>query len=88
MFPRLIILAALAGIVALPFALRPGTSAAAATDDTLVIITPHNEALRTEFGRGFQKWYEAKTGRTVAIDWRVIGGTSEITRYQIGRAHV
>ena len=84
MFPRLIILAALAGIVALPFALRPGTSAAAATDDTLVIITPHNEALRTEFGRGFQKWYEAKTGRTVAIDWRVIGGTSEITRYLEG----
>jgi iron(III) transport system substrate-binding protein len=84
MFPRLLILAALAGIVALPFALRPQTSAAAATDDTLVIITPHNEALRTEFGRGFQKWYEARTGRTVAVDWRVIGGTSEITRYLEG----
>lgn len=84
MFPRLLILAALAGIVALPFALRPKTSAAAATDDTLVIITPHNEALRTEFGRGFQKWYQARTGRTVAVDWRVIGGTSEITRYLEG----
>ena len=45
MFPRLLILAALAGIVALPFALRPQTSAAAATDDTLVIITPHNEEI-------------------------------------------
>jgi ABC-type Fe3+ transport system substrate-binding protein len=84
MFPRLLILAALAGIVALPFALRPATSAAAATDDTLVIITPHNEALRTEFGRGFQKWYQARTGRTVAVDWRVIGGTSEIARYLEG----
>ncbi|MEN9661505.1 MAG: hypothetical protein RL324_454 [Verrucomicrobiota bacterium] len=84
MFPRLLILAALAGIVALPFALRPKQSAVAATDDTVVVITPHNEALRTEFGRGFQKWYQAKTGRTVSVDWRVIGGTSEITRYLEG----
>jgi iron(III) transport system substrate-binding protein len=84
MFPRLLILAALAGIVALPFALRPKTAADAKTDDTLVLITPHNEALRTEFGRGFQKWYQARTGRTVAVDWRVIGGTSEITRYLEG----
>jgi iron(III) transport system substrate-binding protein len=84
MFSRLLILAVLIGIVALPFALRPKQSAAAATDDTLVVITPHNEALRTEFGRGFQKWYQARTGRTVSIDWRVIGGTSEITRYLEG----
>jgi iron(III) transport system substrate-binding protein len=84
MFPRLLILAALAGIVALPFALRPKTAADAKADDTLVLITPHNEALRTEFGRGFQKWYQARTGRTVSVDWRVIGGTSEITRYLEG----
>ena len=46
-----------------------------------MIITPHNEAIRTEFGRGFQSWYRAKTGRTVAPDWRVVGGTSDITRF-------
>jgi ABC-type Fe3+ transport system substrate-binding protein len=47
----------------------------------LVLITPHNEAIRHEFGLGFAKWYEKQTGRSVALDWRVIGGTSEIARF-------
>ncbi|HTJ77545.1 MAG TPA: extracellular solute-binding protein [Rariglobus sp.] len=46
-----------------------------------MIITPHNEAIRQEFARGFASWYRERTGRTVSIDWRLIGGTSEITRY-------
>jgi ABC-type Fe3+ transport system substrate-binding protein len=50
-------------------------------DDTLVIITPHNEAIRHEFTLAFRDWYRAKTGRSVAIDWRVIGGTAEIARF-------
>ncbi len=68
-------------VVALPFALRPARPALAAADDTVAIITPHNEAIRHEFGRGFAAWYRARTGRTVRIDWRVIGGTSDIMRY-------
>jgi iron(III) transport system substrate-binding protein len=50
-------------------------------DDTLVIITPHNEATRYEFARAFQAAHFAKTGRTVFVDWRTAGGTSEIVRY-------
>ena len=50
-------------------------------DDTLIVITPHNEATRYEFARAFQKYHLAKTGRTVFIDWRSAGGTSEIARY-------
>jgi len=49
--------------------------------DTLVIITPHNEATRYEFGRAFQEAHFEKTGRTVFVDWRTAGGTSEIARY-------
>ncbi|MCR6656407.1 MAG: ABC transporter substrate-binding protein [Opitutus sp.] len=82
MLQRALILAALVGIVALPFVLRPSHRAEGGrTDDTLVIITPHNEAIRHEFARGFAQWYRERTGRTVAIDWRVIGGTSEISRF-------
>jgi len=33
-------------------------------DDTVVIITPHNEAIRHEFSVGFREWYKARTGRT------------------------
>ncbi len=78
---RGLVLAALATIVALPFALREDSAPALQADETVVIITPHNEAIRSEFSRGFERWYRARTGRSVAVDWRVIGGTSEITRF-------
>jgi ABC-type Fe3+ transport system substrate-binding protein len=84
MLKRLPILLALVVTVALPFIFRPKQAAVERADETLVIITPHNEALRYEFGRGFGEWYKAKTGKTVKVDWRVIGGTSEITRFLEG----
>jgi ABC-type Fe3+ transport system substrate-binding protein len=78
---RILLLLAFAAVVGLPFLLRPKQTVLGAADETLVIITPHNEALRYEYARGFRTWYLARTGRTIAIDWRVIGGTSEITRF-------
>jgi ABC-type Fe3+ transport system substrate-binding protein len=84
MIPRVLLLAALLAIVALPFALRPERRASGPTDDTVVIITPHNEAIRHEFGRGFAEWYRARTGRTVGLDWRMVGGTSDIARFLEG----
>ncbi|HVS53658.1 MAG TPA: extracellular solute-binding protein [Opitutaceae bacterium] len=81
---RFVVIFALVAIVAVPFALRPQRAALARADDTLVIITPHNEAIRYEFGRAFTAWYRARTGRTVAIDWRNIGGTSDIARFLEG----
>jgi len=84
MAKRAIILLVLAATIALPFFLRPKKPAAVRADVTLVIITPNNEAIRYEFGLGFQRWYKQQTGKTVFVDWRVIGGTSEITRYLDG----
>jgi len=79
---RVVIVLALLAVVALPFALRPREVATLGeADDRVVIVTPNNEATRYEFGRAFQDWYRARTGRTVAIDWRVLGGTSEIARF-------
>jgi iron(III) transport system substrate-binding protein len=75
------LLAALALIVAAPFALKPRDDLLAAADDTIVIITPHNEQIRYEFSRAFGEHYKEKTGRTIRIDWRMPGGTSEIARY-------
>lgn len=74
----------LAAVLALPFALRPKTGAGDAADDTVVVISPHNEAIRHEFETAFRRDYQARTGRSVRIDWRLIGGTSEITRYLEG----
>ncbi len=81
---RFVLFLTLVAIVALPFAVRPKRDAARKADDTVVIITPHNEAIRFEYARGFAEWYRAKTGRTVAIDWRIVGGTSEIARFLEG----
>ncbi len=81
---RVILLLVLAAVIAVPFLLRPRRGAPGRTDATVVIITPHNEAIRYEFGRAFAHWYRQRTGKTVFVDWRVIGGTSEITRYLAG----
>ncbi len=72
---------ALAVVLAIPFLLRPSGNMFGKAEDTLVIVTPHNEAIRFEFSRAFAEHYRAQTGRTVFIDWRTPGGTSEIDRY-------
>lgn len=77
---RIAVAAALLAIVAVPFCLRPAGPGARRAQDVVVVVTPNNEAIRHEFGRGFEAWYQARTGRTVKVDWRVLGGTSEIAR--------
>lgn len=62
-----------------PYVLKPRESTAPARyDRRLVIVTPHPERLRAEFGQAFTRYWKARTGETVAMDWRVPGGTSEI----------
>ncbi|MBQ9430129.1 MAG: ABC transporter substrate-binding protein [Kiritimatiellae bacterium] len=74
---------AAAGVVALPFVFhRPQESGDWTPGGLeLVVITPHNEAIRHEFARGFSAWHRQRYGQPVYIDWRVIGGTTEIMRY-------
>lgn len=79
-----LILLLLGAIVALPFVFRKTEDAQpAAVKDavTIVVVTPHNEAIRYEFERGFDRWHRAKHGKPVRVEWRVIGGTTEISRY-------
>src|SRR6185436_8530206 len=49
---------------------------------SLIVITPHIEPIRAEFGDAFTRWH-ARTFPTdppATIDWRVPGGTSEIVK--------
>ena len=75
-----IILGLLALIVALPLVMRQATGirSAGASDDRLVIISPHNETLRQEVGEAFASYWKTRSGRSVYLDWRSPGGTSEI----------
>lgn len=85
MSPRIVlVLAALALVVSVPFLLKPRQNLLSGADETLVIISPHNEAVRYEFTVAFAKHYKAKTGRSILIDWRLPGGTSEISRFLAG----
>lgn len=74
---------ALAAVIAGPVLMKPETSARTrdfAPADRLVIITPHVESIRNEFETAFQRWMKEKHNRSVVIDWRVPGGTSEISK--------
>ncbi len=75
-----IIFGLLALIVALPMVLRRDTATASPrdADDRLVILTPHNESIRQEFGEAFAAFWKETTGRSIYVDWRTPGGTSEI----------
>lgn len=74
--------AALLGILAVltgPFLLKPADSTTPRRwDRRLVILTPHTDRIRAEFGHAFAAHWKARTGETLYVDWRVPGGTSEI----------
>ena len=82
-FRNLIIIGALVLLVALPFIFRQDQPQDAwqPGDPVLIAISPHNEAIRTEFATAFSEWHAREHGVPVRIDWRSIGGTSEIMRY-------
>ena len=67
-------------IVALPLAMRrqSATTSPRNADDRLIILSPHNESIRQEFGEAFATHWKKTTGRSIYIDWRTPGGTSEI----------
>jgi len=72
---------ALAVVILIPVGLRSRQASPTKADETLVIVSPHNEAVRYEFERAFAAAHFQRTGRHVKIDWRTPGGTSEIARY-------
>jgi ABC-type Fe3+ transport system substrate-binding protein len=75
-----IIFGLLALIVALPLVMRreSSTTSPRNAEDRLIILSPHNESIRREFGEAFAAHWEKSTGRSIYIDWRTPGGSSEI----------
>ena len=48
---------ALAVVLGIPFLLQPAEDLLSDADETLVVLTPHNEAIRYEFSRAFRYLY-------------------------------
>lgn len=83
MWRNLSIIFAAALVISLPFLFRQPAEIREwkAGDPTLIIVSSHNEAIRYEFAQAFSRWHHVQYGRPVKIDWRAIGGTTEISRY-------
>ncbi len=78
---KIIILVALAVVIGVPFLFKPKEATPDPNALRLIIITPHNEQIRYEFERGFDRWYRKSfDDQGVVIDWRTPGGTSEIRK--------
>lgn len=79
---RIIILLLLAIIIGVPLAMKPAADSVPEGEDVakLVVITPHNEQIRYECAKGFNR-YRAKQGKPpVVFDWRSSGGTSDLRK--------
>ena len=78
-----VIILVLALILALPFLFRQETGVREwrPGDPVVVVITPMNEAIRHEYALAFSAWHVERYGAPVKVDWRNIGGGTEIMRY-------
>ena len=56
-------------------------SASLEAENRVVIVSPHNEAIRYEFARGFDQWHHKQFGEGVAVEWRDVGGTADALRF-------
>lgn len=47
----------------------------------VIVISPHIESIRSEFGRAFAAWHDARFGQPARVEWRDLGGTSDALRF-------
>jgi iron(III) transport system substrate-binding protein len=67
-------------LLVIPLILREPADQQTSDARPLVIITPHNEAIRAEFSRAFRAYAQREFGYDVALDWRTPGGMSDISK--------
>src|SRR5881396_3742039 len=57
------------------------TTSPLVAESRVILISPHNEAIRYEFGRGFDEWHRKRFGEGVTVEWRDVGGTADALRF-------
>ncbi|MCD6339842.1 MAG: ABC transporter substrate-binding protein [Verrucomicrobia bacterium] len=67
-------------VAAAGFCLAAGFALAAAPA-RVVVISPHNAAIRYEFGRAFARWHQRQFGEPAEAEWRTVGGTSDAIKF-------
>ena len=56
-------------LLAAPFALQGNGDAERGEGPRLIVVTPHNEQIRSEFLRGFQDWHLKQYGSPATVVW-------------------
>ena len=79
------VLSALAVVLGVPLAFRPAGSREPEGAARVIIITPHNDQIRHEFARGFDRWHRERFAQPAIVDWRQPGGTTEIRRLLVSQ---
>lgn len=76
------VLGLLVALLGVPFIMASGRQDARGADDArrLIIVTPHTQQIRDEFGQAFSEWHLREYAEPVRVDFRTPGGTSEIRR--------
>ncbi len=75
----IVLIAVLAILIGVPLAVRPESAVVPVGARRVIVVTPHNEQIRSEFGRAFERWHLAKYGEPATVVWSTPGGTSEIS---------
>ncbi|HKQ40500.1 MAG TPA: extracellular solute-binding protein [Verrucomicrobiae bacterium] len=47
----------------------------------VIILTPHVDAIRNEFARGFSEWHTKRFNELAVVEWRNVGGTADSVRF-------
>ena len=56
-------------------------SRSVAAAQRVVILTPHVDAIRHEFARGFAEWHRKNFNEPAEVEWRSVGGTSDALKF-------
>ncbi len=83
---RILIILAFVVVLGVPFLVRAqrtkeaGAAETGASVPAVIIVTPHVEQIRSEYGEAFARWHQRTYGSPARVDWRAVGGTSEILK--------
>ncbi|HEX2972173.1 MAG TPA: extracellular solute-binding protein [Tepidisphaeraceae bacterium] len=84
---RYVLLILFAAVLGLPYVMKLAVGGRSAKKQSiragverLVIVTPHVGDIRREFESAFTRWYVARYGAEVELDFRVPGGSNDIKR--------
>ncbi|HMN95871.1 MAG TPA: extracellular solute-binding protein [Phycisphaerales bacterium] len=84
---RVVVVLVLALLIGLPLVMRESDGPRAGDARRLVVLSPHNEQIRKEFGAAFRRWHAERFPNEPAVEvvWNTPGGTSDIRRMLVAQ---